>query len=99
VIDLAAEIVSALRSSSGREAIAAAVAPVVAAEVTKALAEREERLQTYAEIVGLRPDSGRKVIARAKKTDPELVALGTYIGRTWKARRSVVLAHLARGQK
>jgi hypothetical protein len=90
-LDVAAEVISALRSSSGRDAIAAAVAPVVASEVAKALAEREEKLETLATILGVALDTARKRLKR----DHELRALGVVVGRQWKAKRSVVLAHLA----
>lgn len=76
-IDLAGEVVAALRSDGGRAALAEALRPVVAEEVRAALAEGEQRLEPLSAILGV---SSRAAAARLRRHEG-LRALGTPTGR------------------
>jgi hypothetical protein len=89
---LAAEVVAALRSTSGREAIADAAEPMVERVLRRVLAELQERLEPLHAIREVKPDTARKMIKR----DAALAALAvTTRGRTLLFKRSAVLAYLA----
>lgn len=95
-LDLAAELIAALRSSSGREALAEALRPVVADELKRALDEKRQRPETLAEIMGVDPETARG----RERRDPELRALAVETrGRRRLYLRHQVDAHLkARGR-
>ncbi len=78
MIDVAAEILAALRSPEVAKAIAEVVRPVVAEEVERLLdRRRDEPLKPLAEILGLTPNAARMREAR----DPRLMALAVPVGR------------------
>jgi hypothetical protein len=82
--DLEAEVVAALRSSSGREALAEALRPVIAAEMARALAAQQDTPKPLAEIWGVSAETARG----RERRDPELRKLAIKSGR-----RRVYLPH------
>ena len=95
VIDLGAELLAALRSSDGRAAIAEAVRPVLAAELRRALDERErDRLIGLADLAALLGSPSVGAAKMAVRRDPELAALALRVGSRRRWQRSAVLALL-----
>lgn len=91
-LDLAAELVAALRSPSGRDALREALAPVVAAELQRVLGEQRETPRPLAEILGIGADAARKREAR----DAELRKLAIASGRRRLYLAHQVLEHMQR---
>ena len=89
-VDLAPEVVAALRSPQGRAALADAIVPLLAAEIRAALAERADILEPLHEIIG----GTRKGSWSRAQRDDGLRALGVPVSRRLMFRRSEVLAYL-----
>lgn len=89
-LDLASELIAALRSSDGMAAVADAVRGVVADEVRRVLAEQGEQLRPLNEILSCSRPAANARLAR----DPGLRALGVPVGRRLLFRRSDVEAYL-----
>lgn len=97
-LDLASELVAALRSPDGRAALADAVGGVVDDIVKKRLAEQAEQLQPLAAILGC----SRKAASARLRSDARLRQLGVPQGanRPMLFRPSEVTAYLkSRGGK
>lgn len=97
-LDLAAEVVAALRSPDGRTALADALRPVIAAEVQAALAHRGEAEildgPALARLLGVTPAALRMRLRRG--SDLAAVARTVDGRRVW--RRADVDLLLARGR-
>ena len=91
-LDLAAELVAALRSPSGREALREALAPVIADELQRALEQRAaDQLVPLAKILG----KSAKAAAMQLSRDAGLRSLGVPCGRRLLFKPSVVERYLA----
>ena len=90
IVDLAAELVSALRSPSGRDALREALAPVVADEIKRALEEQGATPKPLAEIWGVSPETARG----RERRDPGLQKLAIKSGRRRLYLPHQVLAYM-----
>jgi hypothetical protein len=95
VIDLGAELLAALRSPAGREALAEALGPVIWAAVREALEARETDrlvgLDGLGQLLGCSADAAKMRCTR----DAELAGLAVRVGSRRRWRRSEVMALLA----
>jgi hypothetical protein len=89
-IDIVPDIIAALRSAGGREALADAVRAVVHEEIRLALAEQRDTLKPLSAILGISAAAARMRITR----DPRLRAVGFPIGRRLLFRAHEVEAYL-----
>jgi len=94
VIDLAAEVLAALRSPEGRAALVDPLRPVIAEAVRAVLDERErDALLGIADLAALLGCSPAAAKARVHR-DSELAGLALRVGSRRKWRRSEVLTLL-----
>ena len=93
-VDLAAEVVAALRSEAGRAALKDAIAPVVADEVRRALAEKSDVLEPLSNILGV----SKKAASARLTREPELRKLGVRVGRRTLFTRARVLSYFGEQQ-
>jgi hypothetical protein len=91
MIDIASEVVHALRSDAGQQALGDALRAAVAPLLRTALDEHDEKLLPLASILGITDDAARKRLRRS----PQLRAMGVPNGRRLVFKASVVQSYLA----